>query len=931
MSPVPALSVLAVLVCAAPAPAQPAGESGEAYAAIRANLEAARPAGAVRTTASRLLRDERIRNTPSLRLFVTGVAAMLSYDRKTADRDLTRSFDLAPSPHVALALTANAIEMGDAEAAMTWADRGMAAAGAALDPRMKAELLLARAQGLIWLMRYGEHAAHVAEAIDLARRLGDRRLIALGLRSEGVILGESGRREALDRFEEAARLSEGDPRAMGYHLLLMNTFYYLGHPYAEKVPLLDRVLVLARQTRDRQLEGRALGARGAALRVLARYGEALRDLTAADALLRETGAVRSRAAAAGNLSLLLTDLGDYPRADEQARLAFALYRQVRNPAGARMSLDDLGHIALLQGQPATAVRRHEQAVALSRQLGDGTYLRTALTRLGLAYMTQQRWEPAERVLQEALQLAEDGRYPDERESARIAMADLLRATGRTADAAAAYREALAAAPGLAYAATLLVRGHHGLGRLEAGAGRLESALQHYRLALAGIEQARTGAGSAELRLTYFADKTALYVDAIDVLVEAHRRTGDQAHLGEAFLVSERAKARTLVDAVAGGGDSGAGAFASVGDLADTLEPSDVLIEYVAGAHRSFALTLRRDRTLTVHELPARAALDEQVDAIRRLIAERPRPSDRGDDVRLHASRAFATLLAPALRGVAPDSRLLIVADGRLFYAPFEAFVDPATGQFVGETFEVVRAASASVLHAQRGRPESAGPPRLVAFGDPRVSGEARADDELVRALERDGFSFAPLPGSRREVEEAAAAFGAADTRIYTGEAFTRAAALAALQQPYGIVHFATHAILDERVPERSGIVTSAPASGGAPIILRARELAELRIPADLVVLSGCQTGLGAVVNGEGVLGLSWALTRAGVASLVVTMWNVSDAAGAPAMAAFYRALAAGQTKAAALRTARRELLAGPNRALHHPYFWAGYALIGNPR
>ena len=401
---------VAVLTPVAVAAEPPLATPGSLYTTIRQDLETARTQDTVRATTARLLQEREIRDSAALRLFVTGFAAVLAYDRDTAERDLTRSFSLSPSPYVALAMTANAIEIGDADAVLAWVERGFAAAASAPDPRLTIDLQLARAQALIWLSRRDEHRSQVAEALALARRSGDRRLLALALRADGVVLGEAARREGLDRFEEASRLSDGDPRAVGYHLLLMNTFLYPHRPYAEKLPLLDRALRCAQDTHDRQLEGRVLGARGAALSVLTRYREALRDLTAADALLRQTGALRSRAAVTGNLSTLLTELGDYGRADEQARISIALYRRVRNPAGVRISLDDLGRIALLQGNPSLAVNRHEHAVALSRAIGDSRYLRTALTRLGLAYITRGSWAQAERVLHESLQLAEDGLY-----------------------------------------------------------------------------------------------------------------------------------------------------------------------------------------------------------------------------------------------------------------------------------------------------------------------------------------------------------------------------------------------------------------------------------------------------------------------------------------------------------------------------------------
>lgn len=928
------LVVFAVIVLPAAAEAQQSGAAGPGdgpYAGLRRELQQARATATLRVTSAQQQLRPDVSATPALRLFVSGYTALLAYDRAKAEHDLGRSFRLTPSPYVAAALATNAAEAGLPDPVIEWTNRGLDAIVES-DSRVEVELRLLRAQALSWSIRYEEQRSEVARALDLARAGGDPVTLALGLRAHAGILDNVGDKpQALAALDEAIRLSEsaGDMAAVGYHLLTMTSPYYPVHPFEDKLALLDRALRIARQVHDRHLEGRLIASRGLALHVLARYGGALRDLSAADAVFRETGGLRSRATTAGNLSLVFTDLGDYDRAAQQAWLATALYRRIGNRHGVRESLDNLARIALLQGQSSLAVKRHQQVVAFTREVGDRGYLGGALVRLGLAHITRAEWEPAERAIREALTLGTAANGGDDLASAQVALGDLRRLTGRAAEAERAYAAALALATRAASTAALLIRAHHGLALLDSRAGRHQAALGHYRAALDRIEQVRDTAGRAELRLTYFSDKTALYVDAIGTLVDAHRQTGNHTHLQEALALAERAKARTLLDAVnaqAGNSD----AAASLDSIAAALEPSDLLIEFVAGAARSFVFTLRRDRTVGVYQLPPRAALEEQVAALRELVTRRPSSIADTETVQRAASRAGTMLLAPVLSEAANVKRLIVVADGLLVYAPFEALTVTGTKTYVGERFEVVRAASGSVLSAMRARRARAGPVAgFVGFGDPQTTGAAQGPDaEVVRALEREGFSFGPLPGTRREVEAAGAVFAPA-ARLYTGSDFTAATALAELQRPSSIVHFATHAVLDERVPDRSGIVVS-QARDDARAMLRARDFAALTIRAGLVVLSACQTGLGRIVDGEGVLGLAWAFTHGGAASLMVTLWNVSDAASASMMVAFYRALAAGESKSAALRTARLEMLRGDNPALRHPYFWAGYALIGDP-
>jgi CHAT domain-containing protein len=147
---------------------------------------------------------------------------------------------------------------------------------------------------------------------------------------------------------------------------------------------------------------------------------------------------------------------------------------------------------------------------------------------------------------------------------------------------------------------------------------------------------------------------------------------------------------------------------------------------------------------------------------------------------------------------------------------------------------------------------------------------------------------------------------------------------------YGILHFATHGLLDDEHPERSGLVLSLVDPRGRPRagVVRAGEIAGLDLPADLVVLSACRTALGREARGEGLLSLTRAFWRAGAARVMVSLWNVDDQATAELMGRFYRALlTGGQRPSTALRAAQLSLRADPRWA--PPYYWAGFILQGN--
>lgn len=200
------------------------------------------------------------------------------------------------------------------------------------------------------------------------------------------------------------------------------------------------------------------------------------------------------------------------------------------------------------------------------------------------------------------------------------------------------------------------------------------------------------------------------------------------------------------------------------------------------------------------------------------------------------------------------------------------------------------------------------------------------------ALRGRGMHLQPLPFTRQEVEEIGQLFGAQAT-LYLGEQATKTAALAACREAV-ILHFACHGWLDPQHPLSSGLLLSQPEALGDRAIegdnglLQAWEIFEsVKLDAELVVLSACQSGLGQEVKGEGLIGLTRAFQYAGARSLLVSLWKINDASTTAFMQAFYRAIKAGACKDAALQAAVRQMSAHPHWS--HPYYWAAFTLHGD--
>jgi len=201
---------------------------------------------------------------------------------------------------------------------------------------------------------------------------------------------------------------------------------------------------------------------------------------------------------------------------------------------------------------------------------------------------------------------------------------------------------------------------------------------------------------------------------------------------------------------------------------------------------------------------------------------------------------------------------------------------------------------------------------------------------LVRSAEDTGVAqFDRLRSTRAEAEAIAAFAGRARSRMFLDFDATREAAVNPQLADYRILHFATHGLLNNRHPELSGLVFSLVDRNGHPRngFLQAFEVYNLRLSAELVVLSACQTALGSDVKGEGLLGLSRGFMYAGAARVVASLWKVPDLASAELMKHFYHGmLVEGLRPAAALRAAQAALRKHPRTA--SPYYWAGFILQG---
>jgi CHAT domain-containing protein len=365
----------------------------------------------------------------------------------------------------------------------------------------------------------------------------------------------------------------------------------------------------------------------------------------------------------------------------------------------------------------------------------------------------------------------------------------------------------------------------------------------------------------------------------------------------------------------------------------------VLLEYSLGKRQSYLWVISQ-RGVRMLKLPSRAVIERKVWAFRKLIAARPEGSGGFVDMERLGRSLYTALVSPAAGDLATGDDLVIIPDGVLHYLPFEALITNHSGtphyQLEDQPISYAPSASVFVSLLEGLRIRSADERReLLAYGNPvfRANGRSVAGQaalpSLVRSVyEAGGFHFAPLPHTKLEITHIAALYPTGQSRIRLGAEATEASLKQETLNRYKKLHFATHALIDERVPSRSGIVLSLVNTGDEDGILRTSEIFNLTLDADVVVLSACQTGLGELVRGEGMIGLTRAFMYAGTSRVVVSLWEVNDIATADLMQAFYSQMSHEGNFAASLRAAKLTLLRSNVPAYRHPYFWAPFVLVG---
>jgi CHAT domain-containing protein/Tfp pilus assembly protein PilF len=772
------------------------------------------------------------------------------------------------------------------------------------------------AANLLTLGETQEAADQYSSALSLAQRTGDRLEQAAALQGLGRIFENQGElQQALDHYNAALALwPKGEPRRP-------NTLHSLGVLYARYLHDESRgreLLLQARDTwglkQDRAM-ARTLSQLGRLAYEQGRGEEAGRDYEKALTLQQDDRC----GSAVYQARLALVKQGQGARTAADDRLAEALRIVAAQPCPRSEPTVHLlaAEIAEKRGDNATARAYYHRSETLLA--GEGDRLGVAESLAGVARNAHALGdrEGAREASRRVLAIIEDVRPTVLREDLRTSFfsgarqafdfhIDLLRELGAEEEAWATAERARARALG-----DLLAEAGAGLRRDAApDLAARERELQRSLNALESRRLLGTSETNVEKLRSLRQSIDAKVADLESLRGELRRRSPRYTALVRPEPVTLAAVRQELLDA-------------------DT-----VLLEYRLGEAASTLWVVTRD-SLTAARLPPRGVIEPLAREAASWMQSLEWPGSNPRPL-CELSRMLLAPAAPALG----HRRLVVVPDGALEVLSFAALPDvshpeacPAAPPLV-EAHEIVYLPSAATLLTQRrllaGRRPAAG--WLAVVADPVYStGDERLQGHPVRRGTGSAEPFRRLPGSAEEAKAIVAGLPPERVSVATGFAASRQTVTSGALHGFRILHFAAHGLLNAEQPLLSALAFSQLDPSGKPVdgLLPAHDLYDLDLPAELVVLSACETALGREVAGEGLVsGLPRAFLYAGSARVLVSLWPVEDESTRELMALFYRGLfARGLAPARALQEAQRAMA----RSGRAPSRWAGFVLLGDWR
>ena len=826
-------------------------------------------------------------------------------------------------------------------------------------------------------------------ASAIAERAGAQQARALAWNNTGLVYYDQGDfAEALNWYQRSLALSESLPDDAGTARALNNMSAVLMDcgDLSGAWDNLQKSLALGEKTHNARLITNAIGNMAIVYGRRGDYLQALALLKKTYDMHQPSGDKRALSIDLIDIGNVFLWQGDYAQSEDYFQRSLATAESGGLKPLMAYALGDLGRLSDFRGDLPDAISKYEKSLAICNEVGDKVCASNALSFIGSISSELGDQAKAINYLRKSLEMYQAMSGGGER---TFNLARLAGAYNRNGDFTEALRTASEAVSRAEKSGIREAAWRARLEAGKAYQGLHESARAEKELAqsIATIEEIRLNVAGAESEQeNFFEDKLEPYHRMLGVLVAAKRNReafqfaerakarvlvdalkNGRTQLTELMTAEERGRDRDLRIKLASlnarlmrANQAAAPDAALVSRLRAELEQArlaysgyetalyaqhpqwklqsgaidpvtlEQAIQLAPGADAAFVEFVVTDDTLytfvssgtgvSIFTAPvSRKKLADQVERFRRQLA------DRNLGFRAGAAALYRLLLAPAAHELQNKHHLIVIPDGVLWELPFQALISPA-GQYVLDTASVSYAPSLTALktmiEVKRGRKDAPAGVQLLAMANPAWGGQL---EQRVNSIYREQ-ELGSIPLAETEVRRLADIYGERQSHIYIG-AEARESRFKSEAGEAHVLHLATHGILNNASPMYSYLLLAGEGDGSPDDgLLEAQELLHLRLRAELVVLSACETARGRVGAGEGVIGLSWALLVAGVPSTVLSQWKVESDSTSRLMVAFHRNRRNGMDDAEALR--RAALLIRKEPAFQHPFYWTPFILIG---
>ncbi len=641
-------------------------------------------------------------------------------------------------------------------------------------------------------------------------------------------------------------------------------------------------------------------------------------------------------------------MNDYKRAFESCVKAVTLSEETQSDTAIAQSHGTLGTLNMIQGRYAEAIKMFEKSISVFKKTEDKKKVSTVLANLSTAYLLNNNPREALRYAEESMEYSRQVGKHELTWAVIEGYAKVLSALNRNDEARKSYLESIEALEALRNDAAgsdiqqvnfLEYRGYPYQGLVELMikenkpdealiyAERMKSRLllemlQRNRVNVTKMMTTQEREEERTLKNEIININSQIYKESISEKPNPKRIEELNSQLQKARINQQNFEAKLYTTHPNLKTERGQTELFKIEQASALLQDNQTaLIEYFFSQKSVYVFVLTKDSNgksnVKVHKLnSSEVEIETLTEKYREQLAS------RNALFKENSTKLYEMLIKPLEAELKGKTKLVIVPDGVLWELPFQALTGNGK-RYLIEDYAVTYTPSLSVSVEMAKRKKQNANPTLIAFGNPFL-GKEKDSPNLFRT--RAG-NFSPLPEAENEVNKLAQLYGKEKSIVFTGTS-ARESELKTKAGEYKVIHLATHGILNDSSPMYSQIVLSQEENQKEEDgLLEAWEIIEMNLNADLVVLSACETARGRVSEGEGMIGLSWALFVAGTSTTVVSQWKVDSVSTSNLMLEFHRNLKAKSTKSEAMRKAVLKLM--QDKQYNHPFYWAAFVVVGD--